>query len=370
MLENREAIQIAIPSCLGDRVNESLRQVERLHRKRVRVRLGTTLGSFVAVVAAFLTFGFMNPALASQIPVLGRIFQVVNAPGKVGGSANLGTYGLAEEIGLRLESTEPGTNMTVQQAYGDGNTVQLSLVLELPEELSGRYQWVESQHEGSACEARINGEAVEKSGKMNGFQSAEDGLWVATMVLPVPEDQREAEQYEVSLLLRGLAGVLPGYDADSLTGYEKEAIPGEFRGTFSFAPDRTHLVTFESGAENNGAKILSVSTAPAQTEIRIEKPYWGPRHPAVPDDGDLGYPYLFTEDGEEIQMDHGKTYDGGYRSNAQAAQEASLFFDSVPAGTKKLVIWFCNENQWEQVTETQAKFVIDLESRTVTSEEP
>ncbi len=370
MLEQNEMIRIAIPACLGDRVNESLHEVEKLHRKRVRVRLGTTLGSFVAVAAAFLTFGFMNPALASQIPVLGRIFQVVNAPGKVGGSANLGTYGLAEEIGLRLESTEPGTKMTVQQAYGDGNTVQLSLILELPEELDGKYQWVESYQQGSTCEAKINGEAVEKSGKMNGFQPAEEGLWVAAMVLPVPESQREAEQYEISLVLRDLAGNLPEYDGDTLTGYEKEAIPGEFRGTFFLAPDRTQPITFESDAERNGAKVLRVSTSPTRTEIRIEKPYWGLRHPTVPEDGDLGYPYLFTEDGEEILLEHGETYDGGYRFDAQAVQEASLIFDSVPAGTKKLVLWFCNENQWDQVTETQAKFIIDLEHRTVTPEEP
>ena len=133
MLEQKETFRIAIPSCLEDRVNESLRQVGKLHRKRVLRRAGTALGSFVAMVAAFLTFGFTNPALASQIPVLGRIFQTVNAPGKVGGSANLGTYGLAEEIGLKLESTEPRTEITVKQAYGDSNTVQLSLVLKLPE---------------------------------------------------------------------------------------------------------------------------------------------------------------------------------------------------------------------------------------------
>lgn len=370
MLEQHETIRISIPARLEDRVNESLQQVEKIHRRKVQTRLGATLGSFAVAVAAFLTFGFMNPALAEQIPVLGRIFQTVNAPGKVGGSANLGTYRLAKEIGLKLESTEPRTAMTVKQAYCDGDTLQLSLVLELPEELSGKYQWVESQHEGSACEARINGEAVEKSGKMNGFQPTEEGLWVATMVLPVPESQREAENYEVSLLLRDLNGVLPGYHEDSLTGYEREAIPGEFRGTFQLDPDRTHLAEFTSTAEMGGAKILSVTATPAQTEIRIEKPFWGLRHPNVPDDGDLGYPYLFTEDGEEIQMDHGKTYDEGYRYNAQAPQTASLFFDSAPAGTKKLVLWFCNENQWEQVTETQAKFVIDLERQTVTPEEP
>ena len=370
MLEQKETFRIAIPSCLEDRVNESLRQVGKLHRKRVLRRAGTALGSFVAMVAAFLTFGFTNPALASQIPVLGRIFQTVNAPGKVGGSANLGTYGLAEEIGLKRESTEPRTEITVKQAYGDSNTVQLSLVLKLPEEQSGRYQWVEARQMGGTCEARINGETVREGGKLNGFQPAEEGLWVATMILPVPEGQREAEHYEISLFLRDLVGRLSGHGEETSAGYEKEGIPGEFRGTFTLTPDRTHFTSFDSHAEMNGAKLLSVTTTPARTEIQIEKPFWGLRHPTVPEDGDLGFPYLFTEDGEEILMEHGETYDKGYRSNAQAAQTATLIFDSVPAGTKKLVLWFCDENQGDQVTQTQAKFVIDLEQRTVTSEEP
>lgn len=42
-----------------------------IHRRRVLRRLGGAVGSVVAVLAATVTLAAVNPALASQIPLVG-----------------------------------------------------------------------------------------------------------------------------------------------------------------------------------------------------------------------------------------------------------------------------------------------------------
>ena len=64
--------EIPISSQLASRVGEALAQVRGIHRKRLLRRAGTVAGSFVAVVGLLFGVAAVNPALASQIPLVGN----------------------------------------------------------------------------------------------------------------------------------------------------------------------------------------------------------------------------------------------------------------------------------------------------------
>ena len=71
MQKEVDNILVEIPEALPARVGEALSQVRAIHRRRVLRRLGGAVGSVVAVLAATVTLAAVNPALASQIPLVG-----------------------------------------------------------------------------------------------------------------------------------------------------------------------------------------------------------------------------------------------------------------------------------------------------------
>lgn len=72
MQKEVDNILVEIPEALPARVGEALSQVRAIHRRRVLRRLGGAVGSVVAVLAATVTLAAVNPALASQIPLVGE----------------------------------------------------------------------------------------------------------------------------------------------------------------------------------------------------------------------------------------------------------------------------------------------------------
>ena len=83
MREKVNEIQISIPEELGARVGAALGEVRRLHRKRVLRRAGAVMGSFVAVVGVMLGMAAVNPAMASQIPLVGGLAGQPVLPGQL-----------------------------------------------------------------------------------------------------------------------------------------------------------------------------------------------------------------------------------------------------------------------------------------------
>lgn len=67
----RNVQQIPISPQLETRVASALVQVQRIHRNALLRRAGGVLGSFVAVLGTLFTLAAVNPALASQIPLVG-----------------------------------------------------------------------------------------------------------------------------------------------------------------------------------------------------------------------------------------------------------------------------------------------------------
>lgn len=360
--ENLNDMEINIPARLDEVVGESLGEVRRLHRRKMGRRAGTAFGCLVAMAGAFLAFGFSNPALASEIPLLGNLFQNVST--KSGDfPTNLNGYGAVQNVGKLAVTDNSDWKLLATEAYSDGDAAQIGLELSAPAETLSRFNFltVDREDEEYPCDATVNGEKAEVDTVSTFTREGEKLIGAARIT--VPESQRNAEKLTVSLTLRGLKGELAENGEHSNIF---EDIPGQFILEFPVVVDREHKVEFTCEAEDNGARVLAVKATPAQTVVTVEHPYWGDVHENAPEDGSKGYPVLYTMDGTEIPMYRGASREeGGWRYNSKEAQTADLYFDGVPAGEKRVLLRFCNDNRYLE-RKKLAEFTIDLEKKTVT----
>ena len=348
--------EVPVPAQLDAVVEESLREVGKLRRRRLARRAGTVLGSVMAFVGAFLVFGFCNPALASQIPLVGGLFRQANAQSKMPGATQIEGYGAVQPVGKRAETENEDCSLTITEAYSDGRTVQIGLRLDAPDSFAQRYCAVGAGY-GRDTTARIGGEEA-RVVIVNPFYLRE-GEWTATVSLEVPESQRERNELEISLTLDGLSGQVKGENGAASS--KSDPLEGPFTAEFPVSVDRAHEFAFSCDAQDNGAKLFSVSGTPAQTVLSVERPGWGEVHPNVPEDGALGYPVLYTMDGEKAGILADKSREeGGWDYTIRETLDADLYFDGLPAGTKRAVFRFCDSNQQERVL---AEFTIDLEKQ-------
>lgn len=358
---NLNEIQIDIPACLDDVVSGSLKEVGRIHRRGIVKRAAAVCGSFAVAVGALLAVGFTNPALASEIPLLGGFFQ--NVSSKTGNfPANLNGYGGVQTVGKLALTDSSDWQLLATEAYSDGSAVQVGMELSAPAEVMDRFTYlqVDGKAPNGPCDAAINGEKAEID-TVSIFTREGDKL-IGAARITVPESQRDAEKLDVSFTLRNLHGNTAPENTNSVY----EDVPGEFKLEFPVVVDRENRIEFTCGVEDNGAKVLAVKSTPTQTVISIEKPYWGDVHENVPEDGSKGYPVLYTMDGTKIEMDRRASYeDGGYSYQSKETQTADLYFDGVPAGTKQVILRFCNDNRYMEQKKL-AEFTIDLEKKTVT----
>lgn len=400
MREKVNEIQISIPEELGVRVGAALGEVRRLHRKRVLRRAGAVMGSFVAVVGVMLGMAAVNPAMASQIPLvgdwLGSLFYQANYDSKVGaGGAFLETYDVLEDVSATAENGD--WKITIQRGYTDGNTVQLSLILAGPQELLDRYSGVDiGDYGNNAVTAVINGEEAVVDGA-NPFYER-DGAWSSTLTLEVPKSQKDAETLQIDLMMEALSGRVEDASAQAAAGQEQqdrlleesdeatagqgtggsfinprtdEPIQGNFSASFTLTVDREHNFSFTTEAEDNGAKVLAVSGTPTQTVITVEKPFWGLGDSIVETQVPaLGTPVLVLPDGTELSYNFDRSRDlGGYDYQATETQTADLYFDGLPQGVTQAELQFrqtepraYNETPEETVL---AAFTINLTNGTV-----
>ncbi len=358
---NRQNIEIEIPARLSGAVEESLRQVNRIYRGRIVKRAATAVGSFAVAVGALMIFGLSNPAVASEIPLLGSFFK--NVSSKTGNfPANLNGYDAVQTVG-KLALTDNGDwELLAAEAYSDGSAVQIGLELSAPADTLSRFTYVEvdGKDPNGLCEAAVNGEEA-KIDTVSPFTREGEKL-IGAARITVPESQRGKGKLDVSFTLRDLHGNTAPKNTNSVY----EDIPGAFKLEFPVVVDKENNVEFSCDAEDNGAKVLAVKSTPTQTVITVEKPYWGDVHENVPEDGSKGYPILYTMDGAKLEMYHRTSYEeGGYRYGSKETQTADLYFDGVPAGTKQVLLRFCNDNRYLEQKKL-AEFTIDLEKKTVT----
>lgn len=349
-----------IPDELNLVVENSLRQVRRLHRGKMLRRAGTVCGSFVILIAAFLVFGYTNPVLASQIPLLGRLFSERAVNNKISvGNENVADYGVVEQISKTADSTVRDCSLIVEEGYCDSNRLQLVLRLDAPEEFKELYDTIEVDAAGSLV---LNGETAEY--KISSFL-LRDGEWLAFLEAKLPDEDLDTISVELTLgEMNAIEKPKPGIVYSEENPIPRSGLEGTFNAGFEVKVDKSHEFGFECGAEDNGAEIYSVSGTPIQTVIKMHKPFWGETTP-LPEDAAMGIPELLTMDGTKVQILYGDSRtEGGYDAMLREPQDAALYFDGLPAGTTQFVLRF-HKDKYER-KEVLAEFTVDIEKQTVT----
>ena len=374
MQKEVDNILVEIPEALPARVGEALSQVRAIHRRRVLRRLGGAVGSVVAVLAATVTLAAVNPALASQIPLvgewLGGLFYEAGHDSKPGtGGAFIGTYSsVLEDVEVPAATENGEWGITFQQGYTDGHKVMLSLSLTGPQGDLERYSSVLFAGYGQTSTATINGETDTRS-RVNSFEERE-GSWDTTMAVVVPESQQEAETLEVAVTLQGLEGQMAELGAHGeVKTISTEPIQGSFSASFTLTVDHSNDYAFVSQAEDNRAKVFAVSGTPTQTVVSVEIPFWGYRNfGALEEDGVKGSARLVLPDGTQLHPDDRRSADlGGYDYRAAKTQSCDLYFDGLPAGTSQVELEFFWQEVGTQQEEVLASFTLDLANQEITA---
>ncbi len=340
---------IAIPARLDDVVEDSLRQVGKIYRRKLVKRAGATCGSLLAVVGALLIFGFANPALAAEFPLIGSLFK--NVSQKTGSiPTHLEEYGVVQTVDAAAAGDFA---FHATKVYSDGYTAQIAMEFTTPEDMTAKPEYFQATGENTAT---VNG--TDARVKNVSLFTYVDGRWIGAANILVPEEERDKDTLEISL-------TMPSVEGCGKTGADGVAEAGSYELVVTVPVDKAHEHGFASDAVDNGAKVLEVLATPAMTRITVEKPYWGDVSPA-PEDGSIGNPILTLEDGSVIEQDYSTSMElGGYDYKSKETQAADLYFDGLPAGTRSFTLQFTKSANDRK--EIYAEFVIDLAAETVTS---
>ena len=130
--------EIVIPEKLDTIVADSMKQVKKIHRKHIIKRTSISLACLAIIFAAFFRWGYSNPVLASQIPVIGGIFARSQEHAKYSGDFTGKVWVLepeeteeaAESSSYIYSATDQGYTFTLKEVYCDGLSLYLGMRVE------------------------------------------------------------------------------------------------------------------------------------------------------------------------------------------------------------------------------------------------
>lgn len=138
--------QIPVSDRLDDVVKRKLEILSREQKMRRMCRVTIGMGAAAACFMGVLAVGVANPAWASQLPIIGHIFEQMgenlNYPGDYGQKGSpLGTEGSGEldtEADTEAETTAytktvDGMTVTLSEVYSNGQALNIALVLQSQE---------------------------------------------------------------------------------------------------------------------------------------------------------------------------------------------------------------------------------------------
>lgn len=339
-------------------------------------------GAMAAAMLLLMGLNTVNPEFTESLPGLGGLFAQVNGKNPMG--QNLDTYDDLEQVSqVALTEVDSGYQLTVDEAFCDGEYVYFTLEMECPEEANVfstllPYSWTD---EGST-QFTINGAPVES--QKGGTGSLENGKVAYAYSLPVPADADKDQPLKVGVSIDKLTGVYPKYD----TAHKDPAeISVGFNTEFEVTVNTTHNHINVGEGQDNGVSVKEVESTPGYIKIKIESPMWGYEQEEVYNFGLVkGIPnecYLYTEDGQELARNSdfwefdpklkGPTQEEGPVRNWPKKGEMvehTLGFTGAPADCKKvkLRIFDKSPENWEYDPENSPKpmlfteLTIDLET--------
>ena len=112
----------------SDRLDETImggmKQVKKIRKKQVIKKVTLGAGSTVALSTAFFIWGFYNPVLAAEIPVIGGIFKDIENEVEFSGNFSEKAQNLE---GAAMESNDAGLLVKAEEAYCDGTSIYVTL---------------------------------------------------------------------------------------------------------------------------------------------------------------------------------------------------------------------------------------------------
>lgn len=171
---------IPIPAELDRVVADGMKQVKRIHERRVvRKSLGMAAGMLL-FCGGFVVWGCHNPVLASQIPIIGNIFKQnedkMTYSGDYSEKAQVLDKAEALEDGYVYTASDQDYTFTAEEIYCDGEAVYLGLTLKNENGL-GKMQAYPVNISGSEAEVKAAYEAAERG---EGERMQEVTVWGLT----------------------------------------------------------------------------------------------------------------------------------------------------------------------------------------------
>lgn len=157
--------QMPIPDELDQAVADGMRQVKKIHERRVvRKSIGMAAG-IMLFCGGFVVWGCHNPVLASQIPIIGSIFEHVEDKmtysGDYSGKAQVLTAAETEESVYVYTASDEDYTFTAEEVYCDGEAIYLGLTLKNENGL-GKMQAYPVNTGGSEAEIKAAYESAER----------------------------------------------------------------------------------------------------------------------------------------------------------------------------------------------------------------
>lgn len=342
--------------------------------------LRTMAVSLSSVAAAFLFLVLLNsafPALAESIPGLGGIFRTLNY--KFGLGSNLPTYeNLIQPV--NVTSGSKSCEITVREAYSEGENIFLSLQLKSADEGINSAKWLSTvYHYDEALEgyrkeysAAVNGEQAEMTKEI--IFTKEGEIFECAAVIRLPHEAAEGEKLHVELQIDALRGLREG---TVMRAYPNETTP-EVEITepvllsFDVTADTSRNTQGEAGVTVDSVAFESYESTPSCFRATLSYPCIGG---VVYDFPDFGWVEAHTEDGTLLDRVSGK--DGA----SPSAEELSVgdtvthtaSFSGVPEGTRQVIITlYNNQPRGESIGDwvdggvigscVFAEFTLDLET--------
>lgn len=287
---------------------------------------GATAAVFAAGLVILAAIGIASPAIAAELPIVGRLFRQYNHEEKTAVGTYIDTYGKVQELNASAVGDNAGElALTAREVYSDGKYLHMSFTMEAPEEYLEKYYYL-----SMPLQVTANGEKL-TDGDLVLFSGAE--LFEGTVAIPITEPVGNGEVLSLSYA----TGQLTGYYND---GADWEDLPGAFAGNMEVTVDTSHNRTINVIGGSEEIKINSVEATPSYTKISYEIPFWGVSGYTV------DYPMLCTLDGTQIRGTVGESVIPGPDDIDPYAEtiSATHFFDGLPSGTEKVVLRFLTDD--------------------------
>lgn len=315
--------------------------------------------SVAACLAILLSVNAAFPAFAESIPLIGDIFKQANYYSKSPTGTNISTYDGVQKIEhTAVPSEDTGSQLTVKDAYSDGELVHISVELTDPEGILDEFFNIYS-----SVTVTINGkEMVVTSGPYMGgntFYLKNNGKYISTTICNLPEGTENGDKLAVKVSFDKFCG----WNNSDKENVQSVNIPG-FSAEFDITADTSHNRLADLYAYDNDAHLISVSSTPSNTTFKIDLPKrWEDEYIAKLDSPNVGIsfgiPVMYTPDGTRYEINSKSDW-----SFVEEWQPSTLIFDGVPNGTESVILRIYEEYDYETVL---AEFTVDIISGTASA---